>query len=71
MTRHVLSRVEQAIYEIEHCGAGYSCRRNGTVLEITHADFAKPLQISVGRLKPSTVVAALEGYREAITGGAS
>jgi hypothetical protein len=56
---------------IEHCGARYSCRRNGATLEIEHRDFARPLQISIGRLKPSTIVAAIRGYHEAITGGAS
>jgi hypothetical protein len=62
------SRVELAVYEIEHCGRGYAVKREGDVLLISHRDFAKPLQVRAARLRVGTIVAALEGYREAVGG---
>jgi hypothetical protein len=64
--RKQITKVEQIIYEIEHSPAGYTVRREGTILHISHSSFARPLPISIGRFRPGTIIAALDGYREAI-----
>jgi hypothetical protein len=66
MKMRLPSKIEQAIYEIEHSPAGYRVQREGQVLVIAHPSFSQPLRVSAGKLRPSSIVAALEAYRQAI-----